>query len=314
MISFTQFKYFLVVAHEKSFTKASKILYISQQALSNHINSMEKELNVKLFERTTPLKLTYAGSVFQKYADQFCLLQKEMYQELQDIHDKQRGVYHLGISINRGPLILPQLLPTLRKEFPNVEFYITESNYEDLKENLLNGSLDLIIEQMPFEDEEIESVTLCTDDLCMLVSDGFLAERFGDQADAVKEQLYSTGTLSTLAGCPFLLNKVGNSIRSKIEEILSLEGIEPECSIETENMTTLLNLCANNYGITFYPKLFLLPPNGTLVPSNVNVIPLRYPSSHYALGIAYKKGQYLSNISKRIISLIQDPSSLNELS
>ena len=55
MINFLNLEYFLVAAEELNFTKAAKKLFISQQSLSNHISNMEKEFDVILFNRTTPL-------------------------------------------------------------------------------------------------------------------------------------------------------------------------------------------------------------------------------------------------------------------
>lgn len=306
MTNYIQFKYFLAVSAEKSFTKAAKKLYISQQSLSNHIHLIEKELGVKLFERSTPLKLTYAGRVFHEYALKISLLQDDLYAEINDINKKQKGEFRFGISYNRGALILPLLLPTLKKEFPYVEFFITEANYTQLQNRLVNGELDMIIEQMPFSESCIKSIEICEDKICLLISDDFLKARFSEKWEAVKQELYQTGRIALLAGCPFLLNRPGNSIRMKIENILISEGIEPESRIETENLETLLNLCSNNYGITFYPHLFFHPKGGIAVPENVNVIPLSYPNTSYTLGLGFRQEHYLSQISQRIIELITD--------
>lgn len=69
MINFLNLEYFLVAAEELNFTKAAKKLFISQQSLSNHISNMEKEFDVILFNRTTPLTLTYAGQALKAKAD-----------------------------------------------------------------------------------------------------------------------------------------------------------------------------------------------------------------------------------------------------
>ena len=68
MINFLNLEYFLVAAEELNFTKAAKKLFISQQSLSNHISNMEKEFDVILFNRTTPLTLTYAGQALKAKA------------------------------------------------------------------------------------------------------------------------------------------------------------------------------------------------------------------------------------------------------
>ena len=72
MINFLNLEYFLVAAEELNFTKAAKKLFISQQSLSNHISNMEKEFDVILFNRTTPLTLTYAGQALKAKARRLC--------------------------------------------------------------------------------------------------------------------------------------------------------------------------------------------------------------------------------------------------
>lgn len=306
MITFTQFHYFLVVARERSFTKAARHLYISQQSLSNHIQTLEKELNIRLFERTTPLTLTYAGSVFQRYAQRFTMLENDLTAEIDDINNNQKGTFCLGIPYNRGAIVLPQLLPIVKQEFPQIEFSIIEANYAELQKKLAEGDLDIILEQLPFTDKTIDGIAISQDELCMLVSDGFLYQKFQDRADAVKAELYRTGKISLLSGSPLLLSKPGNSMRARIEKILLSEGIQPESNIETENLSTLLNLCASHYGITFYPQIFFESSHGISLPEHVNVIPLQYPDARYTLGIGYRRSHYLSRISTRIIQLLKD--------
>lgn len=79
MINFLNLEYFLVAAEELNFTKAAKKLFISQQSLSNHISNMEKEFDVILFNRTTPLTLTYAGQALKAKARQMLELRDETY-------------------------------------------------------------------------------------------------------------------------------------------------------------------------------------------------------------------------------------------
>ena len=103
MINFLNLEYFLVAAEELNFTKAAKKLFISQQSLSNHISNMEKEFDVILFNRTTPLTLTYAGQALKAKAKQMLELRDETYRELADIKDFSVGQLTLGLSHTRGP-------------------------------------------------------------------------------------------------------------------------------------------------------------------------------------------------------------------
>ena len=62
MINHLNLVYFITAARELNFTRAAEKLFISQQALSNHIASLEKDVGISLIDRKTPMKLT-AGNV-----------------------------------------------------------------------------------------------------------------------------------------------------------------------------------------------------------------------------------------------------------
>lgn len=69
----------MTVAHERSFTKASQVLDISQPAVSQNIGALEKELDTKLFERLRgEVVLTQEGAVFMRYARKQLTLSKEI--------------------------------------------------------------------------------------------------------------------------------------------------------------------------------------------------------------------------------------------
>ena len=70
-MNFLSMKYFLMLAEERSFTKAAERLHITQQTLSAHVAALERETGAKLFVRHVPLELTDSGSVFLRYARLF---------------------------------------------------------------------------------------------------------------------------------------------------------------------------------------------------------------------------------------------------
>lgn len=60
-----QLRYFTTIVREKNFSKAAKMLHISQPSLSNAIMKLENEVGFQLLERNTRgLELTEAGGIF----------------------------------------------------------------------------------------------------------------------------------------------------------------------------------------------------------------------------------------------------------
>ena len=122
MINFLNLEYFLVAAEELNFTRAARKLYISQQSLSNHISNLEKEFDVILFNRTSPLTLTYAGRALKTRARELLDLRDETYKEISDIKDFSYPIRAAGSSCRKFcPPTSPSFRAssfTWRKEIP----------------------------------------------------------------------------------------------------------------------------------------------------------------------------------------------------
>lgn len=314
MINFLNLEYFLVAAEELNFTKAARRLYISQQSLSNHISNMEKEFDVVLFNRTTPLTLTYAGQALKKRARQMLDLKDEMYQELADIKDFTTGQLVIGVSHTRGRTILPEILPLYKEQFPNIDLQLVEGNSSELDKELLHGTVDLIIGMLPFKVDNVETVPICAEEILLAVPDAVLEKAYPGQLDEIKEKLSQNTDFSLLQDCPFLLINKGNRVRTIADEIFEEAQITPNVVLETENIETVLALAAKGMGITFYPKMFISDHQS--LPLRImekvqrklplNFYPLNYAKAHGVLAIGYHKGHYMSQATKEFIRIVKE--------
>lgn len=308
MINFLNLEYFLVTAEELNITKAARRLYISQQSLSNHISNLEKEFDVILFNRSTPLTLTYAGQALMQRARQMLDLKEETYREISDIKDFTTGRLSIGVSHTRGRTILPEILPLYKERFPNIELRLVEGNSRELDYSLLHGEVDLIIGMLPFMVDDIETVPICEEEILAVVPDDVLTRAFPGQEGLIKQKLAENLDLKLLAACPYLLINKGNRVRTIVDEIFEDVQIHPQIILETENIETVLALAAKGMGITFYPKMFLSPHNcvHNTIKANpsLNLYSLNYNRAHGMLAIGYHKGRYLSQATKEFISLL----------
>lgn len=310
MINFLNLEYFLVAAEELNFTKAAKKLYISQQSLSNHISNLEKEFNVVLFSRTTPLTLTYAGHTLMLRARQLLDLRDETYKEIADIKDFSTGQLVIGVSHTRGQIILPEILPIYKERFPNIDLKLVEGNSKELDKGLLHGDVDLIIGMLPFVVENIETVPICEEEILLTVPNAVLERMFPDNLDEIKMRLEQDMDLNLLTGCPYLLLNKGNRVRTIADEIFEDAQITPNIILETENIETVLSLAIKGMGITFYPKMLMSSSvafrNWHKAISALNFYHLNYAKAHGTLAIGYHKGHYLSQATKEFIQIAKE--------
>ena len=77
-----QMKYFLAVAREESISKAADFLYITQPSLTRQIQKMEKEVGQPLFTRGKKMRLTEAGQLLRRRAEEILSLYEKPEREL----------------------------------------------------------------------------------------------------------------------------------------------------------------------------------------------------------------------------------------
>lgn len=306
MINHLNLTYFITAARELNFTRAAEKLYISQQALSNHIASLEKEVGLPLIERKAPMRLTLGGEIFYKYALQMEESYHAMMQELSDVKDEKRGKFSVGISHTRGKLILPKVLPALMESYPLVEVSVLEGNTKELAEALLNGDVDMTIGPCPQEYPEIEYVELFKEDIVLAMSEDLFARYSGEEQDKMKGDLSETGRITSLREIPFLLNKKGNISREIADAIFEEEGMEPHTLIETENIETLGEMCGSGIGAAFYPTSLLEAFVSGDGADRLKLFKLSYPCTHMTLSIAYRKNRYLTAAMREMIRIVQE--------
>lgn len=308
-MNFLNLEYFLTAADDLNFTKAAKRLNISQQSLSTHIANLEKELDVSLFYRTTPLTLTYAGKAMVQRARQLLYLKDETVKEILDIKDFSTGELSIGISHTRGRILLPEILPVYQKEFPNIELHILEGNSSELDHALVNGHVDLIIGMLPFVVDNIETIPLCNEEILMVVPHQVLETTYPEHHQEILKQLDTKVDLHLLKDCPFLITKKGNRIRNITDSVFEELQIKPNIILETENIETLLALCGKGMGITFYPRMFA--SDAPLLKQytktrKLQVYSLNEPKTHGTLAIGCHKGHFLSRATKEFIRIAKE--------
>lgn len=93
----TQLSCFIAVADTLNFAKAAKSLHLSQAAVSKRIKSLEQELNIPLFERSTrSVSLTNAGRIFYPHAKNLLVHEKNIINSLAQIEASGINPIYIG--------------------------------------------------------------------------------------------------------------------------------------------------------------------------------------------------------------------------
>ena len=240
--------YFIMIARERSFSKAANELYITQQTLSANIAALEQELECKLLIRHVPLELTHAGEVFLQYAYDIQQKLRSLRREIGEIANQDRGVLRVGIVHTRGRVLMPGLIDGFQRHYPKIEIQVIENTNDLLLNHLLNGEIDLAIANFPGKMPGVCLRDFYEVEIVLLVSKALLASIYGDKMDALVERLEHSGDLTLLKECPFILSYKDDVAGRLGHLLLSRAPFRPNVRARSRNSETLLELCCRGVG------------------------------------------------------------------
>lgn len=163
-------KAFHSVATNLSFTKASKELYISQPAISKHIHELEVKYKTPLFDRSgNRIALTRAGELLLSHTQALLSAYRQMDFEMNLLTDNFSGELRLGASTTIAQYVLPPILSSFIRKFPDIRVSLTNGNTRDIEQALRDGKITLglvegntrqnIFHYVPFMKDELVVVT-----------------------------------------------------------------------------------------------------------------------------------------------------------
>lgn len=280
---------FNCVAERENISHAAKALYISQPAVSKAISSLEDNLNVTLFIRSSRgVKLTPEGSLLYEHTKSAFQTINQAEDNLKRINDLGIGHLKIGASNTLCKFLLLPYLKDFVKEYPHIKITIESySSYQTLK-RLENGSLDIGLVAKPDNDKtyvfnslgEIEDIFVATPDYLENLE---LREESKD--------FFSVANI-------MLLDEENNT-RIYIEEYFRDYGISPNNILEVTNMDLLIEFAKTGLGVACVIKEFVKSEleEGTLVQ-----LPLAVPLNKREVGYSFIRNAFLSDSMHKFIA------------
>ena len=135
---------FVAVVDHEGFSRAAVALHMTQPAVSQQVQALERELGVSLLERTNKfLHLTSAGEIVYEHARQITELEARMRRYVSDLTHVASGPLALGASYTIGEYVLPRILATLHARYPLVTPTVSIANTQRIAERVAARQLDL---------------------------------------------------------------------------------------------------------------------------------------------------------------------------
>jgi len=243
-----QIKYFLALAQELHFWNTAGKINITQSALSRHIQSLESELGVQLFERNKRnVKLTPAGT-FLKEKWQVELNELEfIHQFARQMHLGESGTIRIAHPDSISGSLMPDIIARICDAFPKLQIELVQLRYENQQEFLTNYKIDLAITRDINNSPGIKSEKIYNDHLSIVVPENHFYHTIDDLS---KE---------TLAQQKFILpiKDEGSSYSDIIQQMFRSFDIVPDAYLHSEFGSTIIALVRKGLGIAILPDSYM---------------------------------------------------------
>ncbi|MEX3926978.1 LysR family transcriptional regulator [Paraburkholderia sp. BR10936] len=141
-----QLEHVVALAEEGSFARAAQRVHLSQPALSRSIQSIEEELGMALFDRTTrDVQITSAGETVVRRAKKVLFEARCLVRDVDLLRDHSIGSVSFGAGPYPAAMLLPAVLDNLAQQHPQMRIDARIDNWKNSLESLYSEELDFLI-------------------------------------------------------------------------------------------------------------------------------------------------------------------------
>lgn len=284
MIPFA-YQVFSTVIQEGTFQKAALKLNVTPSAVSHSITQLETELGFPIFIRSrSGAELTANGRTILPIIQEILNSQARLEQEAADINGLNAGSIRIGAFSSVCINWLPPIIQSFKKQYPNIDIAVSQSGFNEIVQNVKNGTLDLGFAVMPVSENLIVD-DLVKDEIYCVAPKGFIPRN--------KKSV----TNADLEDRDFILQS-GDYDRDT-KAALDYYGIQPNLihfSIDDQSIVAMVEA---GLGLGILPELALQKITG-----DVAVYPFEHPF-YRSIGLATSAVQAKAPSTQRMIETIK---------
>ncbi len=291
-----QLQVFVEVADNKSFSKAAKMLYLTQPTVSAHISALEEELNVKLFTRNTKdVSLTKDGETLFQYACQMVHLANKIDEIFLPEKKERKPCIFIAASTVPAQYLLPEILAEYKKKYPKIQFVIKESDSGGVIDQVTGHVADIGFTGTVTENRLCQYVPFYKDELVIIMPNN---ERY--------EKIRQTESdLGWFAAEPVIMREEGSGTRREAERMLKKAGVDIgrlNIVASMKNPEAIKRSVKNGIGISIMSRLAV---HEALESGYVIEFPVKGKISR-TLNLVYNNSNPLSKPAKDLIRLVKN--------
>lgn len=285
------YEVFFEVASHLSFSKAAEVLYISQPAVSKQIKKLESELGTPLFERQgNVIKLTSSGENLLNYLQKAKMIQKQIQSDIEIIKNQKtsKGELKIGASTTISLYVMPKILSSFRRKFPDVRLLLINRNSENILKALINQEIDIAVIEAHYKINAVHFQAFMKDEIIPVCS---------KHSPYGKKEI----TLSELREIPISLRERGSGTHAVLKKNLEAHKLkmgELNITARLGGTEALKNYLVEDNSIGFLSRLAVKNElqNGSL--QEVTIKSLKIPRK---FEFVLRKGEEITGLTREFI-------------
>ncbi|MDH3615993.1 MAG: hydrogen peroxide-inducible genes activator [Gammaproteobacteria bacterium] len=271
-----QLRYFVALTETEHFGRAAERCFVSQSAFSNAIKEFESCLDAQLVDRTNRnVTITATG---QQVAVQARLVLGDLDSLVETARGQKEpltGELRLGVIPTIAPFILPEALPNLREQYPDLRLLLVEDQTQRIYARLMEGQLDVLLIALPWEMQAVEELPLFRDAFCLACH---------EKTRHVEPENYRFNRLDSDS---ILLLEDGHCLREHALAACRIRNTQKVSRFGASSLLTLIEMVDADLGITFLPEM----ARGSSLLRNTRVtLHSMGEKSYRTIGLVWRKG------------------------
>lgn len=274
----------LAVIEHGTFTKAAEQLGYTQSAISQLIQTLERELDTKLIIRSrTGVTLTPDGEAYLPYIKNICNAVHDLEEKKKVMQGLESGVIRIGTISSIASNFIPSWIKQFKQQYPNIKFELYMGDYSEIEQMIVEGFVDFGFVN-PVVVTSLPSIPIVQDEMMACVHE--------NNPLAQKPSI----TLKELAKEPFILIQEGD--RSAALQLFENEKLKPKVEFIAQDDHAVLAMVRRELGVTIIPSLVLQQVQDSIVMRQLS------PPRTRTISLAFKDRSILQVASRKFIDFI----------
>ena len=291
-MTFDQLKLFRDIAQNRSVSRGAELNGVSQSAASQSLHELEKELKVRLLDRSTrPVKVTEAGRLFSNFCRDSLRRWEQFEAGLERFRGRVEGTVRVASIYSVGLSEMSRLEEEFARRLPEAELKVEYLRPEKVYEAVLADEADLGLVSYAESSKEIRVIPWREEEMVVATTPADPLARRGavDVAD--------------LRGRDFIGFDEDLPVAREVKRFLRDHGVDVNLVMHFDNIQTMKEAVALGTGVSILPLRILGPD---LAQGRLAAVRIQAPGLSRPLGIIHRRTKKLNRATQAFLALVRE--------